>query len=599
MELDKALSISADEELILKSRRTIKDVKTLLHSNENILFATIGNTKVYNDISEIFPSIKVMGKTREIFIISADRIVIGHSLPFNRHYQEVEFKNILDLGVKVNSNQRCFYIATENGALSLDVDKDTAQYLIHIFNSLPTPNISKDKSKYKAVSVDIGYNKETYKFYIERTRKEEKIQLPKGERLNTLPDNYTVIDIETTGLKYTDDIIEFSAIKVVNNEIVKELSFLAKPKKDIPYNISDLTGITNDMVENKPYFDERINDVVEFIGDDIILGHNVIFDIDRINNYVYHITGKAIENDYVDTLNLAKCRIKDIDNHKLTTIAQYLGIKVDTAHRALDDCRTTIECYKKLISIAPLYDEYSVNSRLLHKNGYHYLNTCESICYNKDKEERSLKGMFFALIEKPYYASPGLFENILHKNKAKEIDCCFLEMEDLTEEFMFLNDIPVKKITHFIVRDTKYKSCMRHEYVKELIDKYNIEVITETKIYEMLGIEIPFDTTKKSQTTYLRQKDVQATCSEFDENHILFNKTIVITGALNTISRSEAYLKIKNVGGLCGDSVTKKTNYLVTNSTAPTGKMKKALEYQAQGQDIKIINEAEFLKLLR
>lgn len=106
---------------------------------------------------------------------------------------------------------------------------------------------------------------------------------------------------------------------------------------------------------------------------------------------------------------------------------------------------------------------------------------------------------------------------------------------------------------------------------------------------------------KKNLPPYsnVSQKNIVATNTVFDEKHILYGKTVVITGQLDSFSRAEAYLAIKNVGGLCGDSVTKKTNYLVTNSSDMTSKMRLALKYKEKGQDITIINEAQFYELLK
>ena len=96
----------------------------------------------------------------------------------------------------------------------------------------------------------------------------------------------------------------------------------------------------------------------------------------------------------------------------------------------------------------------------------------------------------------------------------------------------------------------------------------------------------------------VRQQDITTTVTEFDSGHPLYQKTVVITGDLTTMSRADAYLKIKNCGGLVGDQVTKKTNFLVTNSAAMTGKMKKALAYQDAGQEISVITEEQLLSLL-
>ena len=424
----------------------------------------------------------------------------------------------------------------------------------------------------------------------------------RGNRTEDIVHDYVVIDIETTGLKYSDDIIEFAAIRVKDDEPIEELSFLVKPQKAIPDRISQLTGITNSMVENESFFVDRISDILEFMGDDLILGHNVTFDIDRLNYNIYTNTGRNLSNDYIDTLHLAHDRITDIVNYQLETLADYFSIDVNISHRAVDDCCTTIECYKHLSSIRPHIDDFTCNQKKSNYYGYHFLNKCDEIIYKKPGKDRNLSDIVYTLYGRPYYASPVMFDYILRQNGAKESSIYYFE--DIVNDICYFDyDIKkissrLKRLTHIIVGKNKYEECVSNKDVVAIAQEYNIEIVSETEIYKLLGIELPEFKTQSSIHSHIRSKDVSATNTVFDEHHSLFNKTIVITGALNTLSRSEAYLKIKNVGGLCGDSITKKTNYLVTNSEKLTGKMKKALEYKQQGQDIKIINEAELIKLL-
>ena len=92
--------------------------------------------------------------------------------------------------------------------------------------------------------------------------------------------NYTVIDIETTGLSpLEDEIIELSALKVRDNKVVKEFSSLINPNKEISDFISSLTGITQSMVQNAPDIKTVLPLFIDFIGDDTVLGHNVSFDL--------------------------------------------------------------------------------------------------------------------------------------------------------------------------------------------------------------------------------------------------------------------------------------------------------------------------------
>ena len=103
--------------------------------------------------------------------------------------------------------------------------------------------------------------------------------LNKGQEVNKLPENYTVIDIETTGLSPTmNEIIQLSALKIKNDKIVDSFTSFVKPNGRISSFISSLTGITNDMVSAAPQIKDVLNDYVDFIGKDIIVGQkNKIF----------------------------------------------------------------------------------------------------------------------------------------------------------------------------------------------------------------------------------------------------------------------------------------------------------------------------------
>ena len=91
--------------------------------------------------------------------------------------------------------------------------------------------------------------------------------------------NYTVIDLEMTGLSAKNDkIIEIGAARVRGGEIVDTVSTLVNPKQHIPQRVQELTGITDSDVENAADMDEAVDNLLDFIGDDIILGQNVTFD---------------------------------------------------------------------------------------------------------------------------------------------------------------------------------------------------------------------------------------------------------------------------------------------------------------------------------
>ena len=123
----------------------------------------------------------------------------------------------------------------------------------------------------------------------------------KGESLLEKLSDYTVIDLETTD-KYINhcDIIELSAVKVRNNQIVSNYSELVCPPSSIPLSIQMLTGITDEMVAKKPSIDDLIEAYIDFLGDDILLGHNIAsYDTNIIYDVYQRVTGKYLKNDFI------------------------------------------------------------------------------------------------------------------------------------------------------------------------------------------------------------------------------------------------------------------------------------------------------------
>ncbi len=173
----------------------------------------------------------------------------------------------------------------------------------------------------------------------------------KGRNLLKTVTDYTVIDLETTdkNTKYAK-IIELSALRVRNDIIVETFSQLVNPQMHISKKISDLTGITDEMVKDMPTIDKVLGSYLDFISDDIILGHNIAsYDTTIICDYAKVFLDRSFKNDMIDTRLLAErhCNL-DLPNYKLTTIAEHYGVVNERAHRALSDCYANFEVYKKL-----------------------------------------------------------------------------------------------------------------------------------------------------------------------------------------------------------------------------------------------------------
>lgn len=171
----------------------------------------------------------------------------------------------------------------------------------------------------------------------------------KGKRVSCFPDDYTVVDIETTGLSTTfNEIIEISAIKVRGGKVMGTFSSLIKPVERINGFIENLTGITNEIVKDAPCAESVLKEFYDFAGADILVGHNVSFDVGFLYVNLLEKLGLAFSNCYVDTLFLARKALPNLVNHKQVTVATYYGIETSGSHRALRDCEICNACYVNL-----------------------------------------------------------------------------------------------------------------------------------------------------------------------------------------------------------------------------------------------------------
>lgn len=172
----------------------------------------------------------------------------------------------------------------------------------------------------------------------------------KGKRLNGYRQDYVVFDLETTGINPNyDEIIEISAVKVCGGEIGGEYSTLVNPGRHIPAGATAVNGITDEMVKDAPDIKEAMAGFLEFIGDSVLVGHNIhTFDMNFAYDAVWLAWGKELGNDYIDTLYMARSCLPQLAHHRLTDVAEYFQINTEGAHRALNDCMMNQKCYEEL-----------------------------------------------------------------------------------------------------------------------------------------------------------------------------------------------------------------------------------------------------------
>lgn len=171
----------------------------------------------------------------------------------------------------------------------------------------------------------------------------------KGNSLLEWVDNYVLVDIETTGLSPKEnDIIEIGAIKVRQNEIIDKYESLIKIDYKLNPFITRLTGITNEMLKEGRKVEKVLEEFIDFAGYDIIMGHNVNFDINFIYDKCEKYLDTYLKNDFIDTMRIAKKLLPDSPNYKLGTLAKMFDVSYKNAHRGLTDVEITFDVYNKL-----------------------------------------------------------------------------------------------------------------------------------------------------------------------------------------------------------------------------------------------------------
>lgn len=159
-----------------------------------------------------------------------------------------------------------------------------------------------------------------------------------------------VFDIETTGLNRTNDrITEIGAVKLKNREVVEEFQTFVDPEMPIPADITELTGITDEMVSGSPKEKEAVERFIEFAGKGVLVAHNADFDTSFIKA-VCERQGIEYRFAYVDTLKLCRAALPNLRSHKLDSIAKEYKLGDFDHHRAINDAKMLAAIWQKLVA---------------------------------------------------------------------------------------------------------------------------------------------------------------------------------------------------------------------------------------------------------
>lgn len=165
-------------------------------------------------------------------------------------------------------------------------------------------------------------------------------------------EEYVVLDLEMTGLSAkTDQIIEIGAVKIKNNQVIATMECLVNPRCKIPTRVSELTGITDEMVQAAKDRDEAVTDLLDFLEGYIWVGQNINFDYSFLKQWAVNHK-RPLEVKACDTLKLARVLLPAEQSKKLEDLCVYFGIDRTREHRALDDAMETWQIFEKLKNLA-------------------------------------------------------------------------------------------------------------------------------------------------------------------------------------------------------------------------------------------------------
>ena len=310
----------------------------------------------------------------------------------------------------------------------------------------------------------------------------------KGQDIDT---TYCVLDLETTGFSpEIEKITEIGIMKIKDGKVIDTFSTFVNPEKPIPLRVVEVTNITDDMVKDADIIDDVFPKMLDFIKGTVLVAHNAAFDINFLQHNAREL-GYEFDFTYLDTLTLAQELFPDFKTYKLGRIAKSLGIRVDVAHRALDDVDTTVKVFNIMLDklkergVKTLKDieEYASDEEakkvaykkvkthhaiILAKNYVGLKNLYKLVSYSHldyfYKKPRILKSMYKKYSEGLILGSAcsegELFQAIL-LGKSEE------EIENIAKDYDYLEIQPLGN-NEYLVRNGQVPDI---EYIKEINKK--------------------------------------------------------------------------------------------------------------------------------
>lgn len=292
------------------------------------------------------------------------------------------------------------------------------------------------------------------------------------------PDDYVVLDLETTGLSCDYDyILEICAIKYIQNEEADIFTTLINPGRRIPVFIEQLTGISTEMVKDAPLIESVIKDLIDFISPYPVIGHSISFDMSFLDVFSDDIIGDGTEITTIDTLRFARLLHRERQHNRLKDLAKYYNLPYEKAHRAEADCRFTNEIFHifKQEYIDAYGDLENIDKNLIggHKNK---LKASNITATNDDIDETN-----------PLYGKSVCFTGTLEKMIRKEA------MQIVVNHGGSVTDGVTKKTNILVLGNNDYcstikdgKSTKQKKAEQLILDGQDLEIMPESTFYMMI-----------------------------------------------------------------------------------------------------------------
>lgn len=311
------------------------------------------------------------------------------------------------------------------------------------------------------------------------------------ELINNL--SFCVFDLETTGGNHnTDKIIEIGLVKVENFKITDQISYLIKPEVHIPEFIQKLTSIKDTDVNDAPLIEDVIDEILEFMGDSILVAHNTSFDVPFFNSVLKRLGREELKNKSICTNLMTKYMIPNLLSSNLNYMSKIFGLKHQKAHRALDDALASAELLLKYLSIFVDKDIQKVNNLYYPKNKFEL----DRINYKKNTDQKIIEEKILSINQPLLVTFKGVEGVVLYS--------IVIHGTDVEKKFVIskLNEITYETLTlklpgpyiQGLIELSSYFSKIKENYQKEIIkficDQKNISF---DKVYSKDEIELPGD----------------------------------------------------------------------------------------------------------